>query len=126
MINKKKQLNIFGNKLQICSKIPLTGFFRDGCCNSSGQDIGNHIICSKVTEEFLKFSLSKGNDLVTKNSEANFPGLVSGDKWCLCVDRWLEALKNKCAPKVYLNATNQKVLDKISLETLKRFALDRN
>lgn len=126
MINKKKQLNIFGNKLQICSKIPLTGFFRDGCCNSSGQDIGNHIICSKVTEEFLKFSLSKGNDLVTKNSEVNFPGLVSGDKWCLCVDRWLEALKNKCAPKVYLNATNQNVLDKISLETLKRFALDRN
>ena len=126
MINKKKQLNVFGKKLQICSKIPLTGFFRDGCCNSSGLDIGNHIICSKVTEEFLKFSLYKGNDLITKNSEVNFPGLVSGDKWCLCADRCLEALKDKCAPWVYLNSTNQNVLEKISLETLKRFALDLN
>ena len=126
MINKKKQLNVFGKKLQICSKIPLTGFFRDGCCNSSGLDIGNHIICSKVTEEFLKFSLYKGNDLITKNSEVNFPGLVSGDKWCLCANRWLEALKDKCAPWVYLNSTNQNVLEKISLETLKRFALDLN
>ena len=126
MINKKKQLSVFGKKLQICTKIPLTGFFRDGCCNSSGLDIGNHIICSKVTEEFLKFSLYKGNDLITKNSEVNFPGLVSGDKWCLCADRWLEALKDKCAPWVYLNSTNQNVLEKISLETLKRFALDLN
>ena len=123
---KKSQLNVFGKSLKSCSNDPLTGFFRDGCCNTSVNDQGEHTVCAVVSDKFLKFSLSKGNDLVTPREEFNFPGLMDGDKWCLCVDRWVEAFQNKCAPKLILEATNVDVLKKIDIEILKKFALDIN
>ena len=123
---KKFQLNVFGKALKTCSDDPLTGFFRDGCCNSSVNDLGEHTVCAILSDKFLKFSLSKGNDLVTPRKEFNFPGLMEGDRWCLCVDRWIEAYKNVCAPRIILEATNIDVLKKIDIEILKKFALDIN
>ena len=120
------QLNVFGRALKTCSNDPLTGFFRDGCCNSSFNDQGEHTVCAIVSDKFLNFSLSKGNDLVTPRKEFNFPGLIDGDRWCLCADRWIEAYQNKCAPKIVLEATNIDVLKKIDIEILKKFALDLN
>ena len=120
------QLNVFEKKLQICSIDPMTGYFRDGCCNSSKIDQAKHTLCASVTEKFLKFSLSRGNDLKTPRFEFNFPGLTPGNRWCLCIDRWIEALENECAPKVVLQATNISVLDKVDIEILKKFALDLN
>ena len=120
------QLNVFGRALKTCSNDPLTGFFRDGCCNSSINDQGEHTVCAIVSDKFLNFSLSKGNDLVTPRKEFNFPGLIDGDRWCLCADRWIEAYQNKCAPKIVLEATNIDVLKKIDIEILKKFALDLN
>ena len=120
------QLNVFGRALKTCSNDPLTGFFRDGCCNSSFNDQGEHTICAIVSDKFLNFSLSKGNDLVTPRKEFNFPGLIDGDRWCLCVDRWIEAHQNECAPRIVLEATNIDVLKKIDIEILKKFALDLN
>ena len=123
---KKFQLNVFGKTLKTCSDDPLTGFFRDGCCNSSVNDKGEHTVCAIVSDKFLKFSLSKGNDLITPREEFNFPGLMDGDRWCLCVDRWIEAYQNECAPRLVLEATNVDVLKKIDIEILKKFALDIN
>ena len=120
------QLNVFGRALKTCSNDPLTGFFRDGCCNSSFNDQGEHTICAIVSDKFLNFSLSKGNDLVTPRKEFNFPGLIDGDRWCLCADRWIEAYQNECAPRIVLEATNIDVLKKIDIEILKKFALDLN
>ena len=120
------QLNVFGRALKTCSNDPLTGFFRDGCCNSSVNDLGEHTVCAILSDKFLKFSLSKGNDLVTPRKEFDFPGLMEGDRWCLCVDRWIEAYKNQCAPRIVLEATNIDVLKKIDMEILKKFALDIN
>ena len=120
------QLNVFGRALKTCSSDPLTGFFRDGCCNSSFNDQGEHTICAIVSDKFLNFSLSKGNDLVTPRKEFNFPGLIDGDRWCLCSDRWIEAYQNECAPRIVLEATNIDVLKKIDIEILKKFALDLN
>ena len=122
----KPQLNVFGKALKTCSSDPLTGFFRDGCCNSSVNDPGEHTVCAVVSDKFLKFSLSKGNDLVTPREEFNFPGLIDGDKWCLCADRWIEAFQNECAPRLILEATNLDVLKKIDIEILKKFAIDIN
>ena len=123
---KKSQLNVLGKALKTCSDDPLTGFFRDGCCNSSVNDLGEHTVCAILSDKFLKFSLSKGNDLVTPRKEFDFPGLMEGDRWCLCVDRWIEAYKNACAPRIILEATNIDVLKKIDIEILKKFALDIN
>ena len=120
------QLNVFGQALKTCSNNPLTGFFRDGCCNSSVNDQGEHTVCAIVSDKFLNFSLSKGNDLVTPRKEFNFPGLIDGDRWCLCADRWIEAYQNECAPRIVLEATNIDVLKKIDIEILKKFALDLN
>ena len=122
----KKQLNIFGKELIPCSLNPKTGFFRDGCCKSSVQDKGLHNICVVINSKFLEFSKNKGNDLVTPRAEFSFPGLKDGDKWCVCVDRWIEAYFNGCAPKIILEATNQSVLSKIEIKILKKFALDIN
>ena len=122
----KSQLNVFGKALKTCSNDPLTGFFRDGCCNSSVNDQGEHTVCAIVSDKFLNFSLSKGNDLVTPRKEFNFPGLIDGDRWCLCADRWIEAYQNECAPRIVLEATNIDVLKKIDIEILKKFALDLN
>lgn len=123
---KITQKNVLDRKLELCSKNPLTGFFRDGCCRSSPGDSGEHYICASVTKEFLNFSFRKGNNLISPQPEFNFPGLKEGDRWCICTDRWIEAFKNSCAPKIILSATNITVKKKISLEILKKFALDIN
>ncbi len=100
------QLNIYGKPLKICSKEPLTGFFRDGCCNTAETDFGSHTVCVEVTEDFLMFSKAKGNDLVSPRPEFGFDGLRSGDRWCICASRWLEAQKEGKAPPVIGDCTN--------------------
>ena len=107
-----------------CSYAPLTGFFRDGCCKTGPEDLGTHVVCAKVTAEFLAFSAEQGNDLSTPRPEYRFAGLKPGDRWCLCANRWLEALNAGVAPPVVLAATHQKVLKLISLTELTRHALE--
>ena len=110
--------NIFGEKLITCSNNPKTGFFRNGCCDTDDSDLGMHTVCIIVNEEFLLFSKLKGNDLSTPIPEFGFTGLKAGDKWCLCALRWKEAFLNNLAPKVILEATNEKTLDVIKIEDL--------
>ena len=110
--------NVFGEKLHICCTSPMTGYFRDGSCRTIGEDIGTHTVCAIMTDEFLSFSASRGNDLITPAPHYQFPGLKAGDKWCLCVSRWIEAHNAGCAPKIILEATNLKTLDYVSFETL--------
>ena len=110
--------NIFGQPLISCSHKPLTGYFRDGCCNTDDTDFGVHTVCIVATEEFLTFSKSAGNDLSTPIPEYSFPGVKSGDKWCLCAVRFKEAYENNAAPKVILEATNEKTLDIIPINIL--------
>ena len=110
--------NIFGEKLITCSINPMTGFFRNGCCDTDDSDLGMHTVCVIISDEFLLFSKSKGNDLSTSVPEFGFKGLKGGDKWCLCALRWKEALMNNIAPKVILEATNEKTLDVIKIEDL--------
>lgn len=116
------QLNVFGTKLETCSTKPLTGFFRDGCCNTSKEDIGSHTVCIIATERFLEFSRIRGNDLSTPNHLMGFKGLKPGDRWCLCASRWKEAYDAGFAPEVYLEATNERVLDIIPMKALLEFA----
>ena len=104
-------LNVFDEEIESCSERPLTGFFRDGCCNTSDQDVGSHTVCVKVTAEFLEFSRFRGNDLSTPQPEFGFPGLEPGDRWCLCAARWLEAHEHDMAPKVYLRCTLKRALE---------------
>lgn len=113
--------NILGTALASCSTSPMTGFFRDGCCNTTGSDAGMHTICAVMSDDFLKFSQAKGNDLVTPRPEYQFPGLVAGDRWCLCLNRWLEALKADCAPQVVLEATHASVIEFVDLVTLEKY-----
>jgi uncharacterized protein (DUF2237 family) len=120
------QRNVLGGPLGVCSERPVTGFFRDGCCNTSDEDIGRHTVCVLMTEEFLAFSQARGNDLSTPRPEFGFPGLNPGDRWCLCAARWLEALEAGAAPRVVLNATTEATLDIVSLEMLKPYAVDLN
>lgn len=101
-----------------------TGFFRDGICRSGPTDRGLHIVCARVTDEFLSFSRWRGNDLVTPRPEFGFPGLRSGDRWCLCMSRWLEAVDAGCAPPILIKATHESALDHVALEVLKEHALD--
>ncbi|MCH8317192.1 MAG: DUF2237 domain-containing protein [Bacteroidetes bacterium] len=110
--------NVFGEPIIECSSDPITGFFRDGCCNTDENDEGLHTVCTVMTEEFLEFSSSKGNDLSTPHPEWGFPGLKPGDNWCLCASRWLEAYEHDSAPKVILEATNEKTLGIVSLDKL--------
>lgn len=112
--------NVLGKPLLKCSEDPLTGFFRDGCCNTSYQDQGMHTVCIIATSAFLDFSKARGNDLSTPKPEFNFPGVKPGDGWCLCAARWLEAYQNNCAPKVNLNATHEETLAIIPLEYLEK------
>ncbi len=121
-----ESLNVFGEPLDSCSDRPLTGFFRDGCCNTSDQDAGSHTVCVSVTREFLDFSVSRGNDLSTPRPEFGFPGLRPGDRWCLCAARWLEAYEADAAPRVLLRATHRRALDIVPLEKLRAFAVDLN
>ncbi len=120
------QLNVLGGPLLTCSERPTTGFFRDGCCNTSDEDLGSHTVCVVLTEEFLAFSRSRGNDLTTPRPEFDFPGLQPGQRWCLCAARWLEACKAGKAPHVSLNCTKQAALEIIPLDLLKQHALDLN
>lgn len=117
--------NVLGGELQACSFDPLTGFFRDGCCHTGDQDQGSHLVCARVTREFLDFSRKRGNDLITPRPEMRFAGLKPGDRWCLCVTRWLEALQAGVAPPVVLEATHEKALKHIALEVLQQHAWRR-
>ncbi len=120
---KPQAKNVLGGKLATCSLNPKTGFYRDGCCNTGVNDAGTHTVCTQVTREFLEFSRSRGNDLITPRPEFNFPGLKPGDKWCLCATRWREALEAEAAPLVDLEATHERTLKFVSLEDLKAYAL---
>ena len=121
---KADSFNVFGEALQVCGTTPMTGAYRNGCCDTGPFDAGTHTVCALVTDEFLQFSKSKGNDLTRAYPQYNFPGLVAGDYWCLCVSRWLEAYRAGIAPKINLAATHQKTLDYVSLEVMTTFALD--
>ena len=114
--------NVFGEELKVCCTSPMTGYFRDGNCRTISEDTGTHTVCAIMTDEFLDFSLSKGNNLITPIPYYNFPGLKAGDKWCLCASRWVEAEKADKAPLVILEATHEKTLDFTSLETLVKYA----
>jgi uncharacterized protein (DUF2237 family) len=114
--------NVFGEKLETCSMNPTTGFFRNGCCSTGPEDFGVHTVCVVCTQEFLEFSRSAGNDLITPMPFYNFPGLKPGDSWCLCASRWKEAYEAGCAPLVILEATHEKTLDIIPLDILVQFA----
>lgn len=113
--------NVLGQPLVPCSFNPLTGFFRDGCCKTNADDTGTHVICAVMTDEFLEFSLSRGNDLSTPHPEWAFPGLRAGDQWCLCALRWVEAFQAGVAPSVVLESTNYNALDTIPIEILQQF-----
>ena len=118
--------NVFGEALESCSEEPLTGFFRDGCCNTSAQDQGSHTVCVEVTREFLEFSRFRGNDLSTPRPEFSFPGLSPGDRWCLCAERWREAHAAGMAPRVLLRSTHKRALEVVPLSIMRKFAADLN
>ena len=117
-------INVLGTSLLPCSADPLTGFFRDGCCNTGPQDQGSHTVCVIVTAEFLAFSKYLGNDLSTPRPEYRFPGLKPGDRWCLCAARFLQAAQEYVAPQVVLAATHRRALDILPLELLRKHAAD--
>lgn len=114
-----KTLNVFGAELVPCSYDPLTGYFRDGCCNTDEQDHGTHVVCARVNQQFLEFSLSRGNDLMTPRPEYRFAGLKPNDRWCLCVTRWKEAFDAGVAPPVVLESTHMVALDHVTLAQLR-------
>jgi uncharacterized protein (DUF2237 family) len=120
------QLNVFGEPLPICCEDPMTGFTRSGSCETMDQDHGIHTVCAHMTDEFLAFSKSQGNDLSTPMPEYGFPGLKEGDDWCLCAPRWVEAYEANCAPKIYLTKTHEKTLELVPLKILREYALDIN
>jgi uncharacterized protein (DUF2237 family) len=115
--------NVIGGELEPCSSDPVTGFYRDGCCNTGSEDVGVHTVCTRVTAEFLSFSKQRGNDLSTPQPEYGFPGLQPGDQWCLCAARWQEALEAGAAPAVVLKATHAATLEWASLDDLQRHAV---
>jgi len=114
--------NVFGTELKPCSTNPLTGYFRDGSCNTDETDFGSHTVCAVMTEEFLRYSFDMGNDLITPWPEYNFPGLGPGDHWCLCALRWKEAFDDGKAPLVNLEATHERALEVLSIHDLIEFA----
>jgi uncharacterized protein (DUF2237 family) len=116
--------NVLGERLEVCSLAPMTGFFRDGCCNTGREDVGSHTVCVVTTAEFLAFSKSRGNDLSTPMPQFGFRGLKPGDRWCLCAPRWQEAFEAGQAPRVVLRATHEGALEHCALADLKRFAVD--
>jgi uncharacterized protein (DUF2237 family) len=122
--NREPSLNVLGQRLESCSRAPLTGFFRDGCCETGLHDAGRHVICAEVTADFLVFSKSRGNDLTTPREEYRFAGLKPGDRWCLCAERWREAFLAGMAPRVVLRSTHMAALRTVTLDDLKRHALD--
>ena len=118
--------NVLGTLLQSCGTSPMTGFYRDGCCNTGGGDLGLHIVCAEMTEQFLRFSASRGNDLVTPNPLFGFPGLKPGDRWCLCAQRWKEAFQAGLAPPVVLQATHMSALEFVDLDELQAHAVQQD
>ena len=122
--SRRPSRNVLGGTLDICSTRPMTGFFRNGCCDTSAEDLGSHTVCAVMTAEFLAYSKAAGNDLSTPRPEFGFAGLQPGDRWCLCAPRWQEALDAGNAPRVALRATHQDALAYCKLEDLKRFAVD--
>ena len=117
--------NVLGTPLEVCGTAPMTGFYRDGCCETGPQDRGRHVVCAEVTAEFLAFTRQRGNDLSTPRPEYNFPGLRTGDRWCLCASRWQEALEAGVAPPVILAATHAAALQIVRLADLQAHALDQ-
>ena len=131
MRNTKKkmvteQTNLFDEVIEECCSNPITGFFRNGFCHTDELDRGLHIVCSLITDDFLRFSKSRGNDLSTPRPEFNFPGLAEGDSWCVCAERWKEAYEQGFAPKVFLKRTHKKAATIIDIEILKEYAVDLN
>ena len=121
-----ESLNVYGETLILCGDSPVTGFYRDGYCNTCAQDVGSHTVCIEVSREFLEYSRSKGNDLSTPLPEYGFPGLRPGDSWCLCAARWLEAYKDNMAPRVHLTRTHQKALEIVPIKLMRQYAVDLN
>lgn len=126
MMNKNQSINVLGEELLVCGENPITGFFRDGYCNTCNEDAGSHTVCIQATKDFLEYSRFIGNDLSTPNPDFGFQGLKEGDSWCLCAARWLQAYDKNMAPKVYLTKTHIRSLEIIPLELLKKFAVDLN
>ena len=120
------QKNVLGSKLEVCSLQPMTGFYRNGCCETDENDMGLHTVCAEMTTEFLEFSKSVGNDLSTPRPEFDFRGLVQGDFWCLCASRWQQAFESGKAPKVKLSSTNIATLNICNLDDLKKHAIKEN
>ena len=118
--------NVFGEALIACGENPVSGFYRDGFCNTCIQDVGSHTICIEITKEFLEYSRFKGNDLTTPMPEYGFPGLNHGDSWCLCAARWLEAEKENMAPRVHLTRTHIRALEIVPMELIRQYAVDLN
>ena len=119
-------VNVLNEPLTLCGDDPVTGFFRDGKCNTCDDDMGSHTVCIEVTAEFLQYSRFRGNDLSTPVPEFGFPGLKPGDRWCLCAPRWLEAYEQEMAPRVFLTRTHLRALDTVPLKILRQFAADLN
>ena len=119
----REDKNVLGGSLLPCSVSPRTGFYRDGCCNTGPEDVGMHVVCVQMTEPFLDFSREHGNDLSTPVPEDDFPGLEPGDRWCVCVARWREAFDAGVAPPVVLTATHEETLAVVTLDALKRHAV---
>jgi uncharacterized protein len=118
--------NVLGGELKPCSTDPVTGFYRDGCCNTGPDDLGSHTVCILASKEFLEYSRFRGNDLSTPHPEFGFPGVKPGERWCLCAARWLEAYEQDMAPKIYLQSTHAKALEIVSIDKLKKHAIDLN
>ena len=125
MSEKEIVINIFGDEIEACCYDPMTGYFRDGFCNTDEHDHGSHVVCAVMTDDFLEFSKSRGNDLSTPRPEFNFPGLKEGDRWCLCALRWKEAYDAGVAPKVYLESCHLNSLNFVTKEQLAEYAVNR-
>lgn len=122
--DRQAELSVLGRKLEPCSTSPMTGFYRDGCCSTGPEDRGSHTVCSKMTAEFLAYSKAQGNDLSTPRPEWGFPGLVPGDRWCVCASRWYDAYRAGKAPPVILAATNEAALRIVPREALLAKSID--
>lgn len=121
-----ESINVFGEKLEVCGQDPVTGFFRDGQCNTCKQDVGSHTVCIEATKAFLEYSKARGNGLSTPRPEFDFKGLRPGDSWCVCAARWLEAVQDDAAPRLHLRSTHIRALDVVPMELLKQYAADLN
>ena len=124
MNDEEYQKNVFGEELEECSTNPLTGFFRDGCCNTDNSDIGLHTVCLKVTQKFLEWCKKEGNDLITPHPEFGFPGLKDGDCWCVCTSFYAKSIELGIACPIFLKRTNEETLKLIPIEKLKKYAID--